>query len=295
MKKLRMTRLLATSQLNQLVHVREEEIMKLVESLINISREGKSCNLKQEFITMTNNVICRMAMSTRCVEDDANEAKKVKELVNQIVVLGGKLSAGNILGPSAKLDLFGHGRQLRNALEKFDRLVEKIIKEHEDQREMKDMEGSGWRDLMDILLAISGDSNAEMNLTRKDIKAFFLDIIMAGTDTSALTIQWITAELINHQKIFNRLREEIDLANQMEVKGQMFNYLPFGSGRRGCPASSLALVVVQAAIGALVQCFDWEVIGEGKINLQEDSGFSMGIASPLVCCPITRFNPLNKR
>jgi hypothetical protein len=39
---------------------------------------------------------------------------------------------------------------------------------------MKDMEGSGWRDLMDILLAISGDSNAEMNLTRKDIKAFFL-------------------------------------------------------------------------------------------------------------------------
>jgi cytochrome P450 len=90
------------------------------------------------------------------------------------VVLGGKLSAGNILGPLAKLDLFGHGRQLRNALEKFDRLVEKIIKEHEDQREMKDMEGSGWRDLMDILLAISGDSNAEMNLTRKDIKAFFL-------------------------------------------------------------------------------------------------------------------------
>lgn len=99
--------------------------MKLVESLINISREGKSCNLKQEFITMTNNVICRMAMSTRCVEDDANEAKEVKELVNQIVVLGGKLSAGNILGPLAKLDLFGHGRQLRNALEKFDRLVEK--------------------------------------------------------------------------------------------------------------------------------------------------------------------------
>lgn len=174
MKKLCMTRLLATSQLNQLVHVREEEIMKLVDSLINISREGKSCNLKQEFITMTNNVICRMAMSTRCVEDDANEAKEVKELVNQIVVLGGKLSAGNILGPLAKLDLFGHGRQLRNALEKFDRLVEKIIKEHEDQREMKDMEGSGWRDLMDILLAISGDSNAEMNLTRKDIKAFFL-------------------------------------------------------------------------------------------------------------------------
>ncbi|CAK7342386.1 unnamed protein product [Dovyalis caffra] len=383
MKKLCMTRLLATSQLNQLVHVREEEIMKLVESLINFSREGRSCNLKQEFMTMTNSVICRMAMSTRCLED-ANEAKEVKELVDQIVVLGGKLSAGNILGPLAKLDLFGHGRQLRNALEKFDQLVEKIIKEHEDQKETKGMEGSEGRDLMDILLEISRDSNVEMNLTRKKIKAFFLDIIMAGTDTSALTVQWILAELINHPKVFIKLREEIDLVvglkrlvkesdilnlpylqavvketlrlhppspiilrevaedckingfdlkgksrmlinlytiqrdpnlwtdpeefnperfmvdsninhlqNQMEMKGQTFNYLPFGSGRRGCPASSLALLVVQAAIGSLVQFFDWKVIGEGKINLQEGSGFSMGMANPLVCYPITRFNPMS--
>ncbi|KAJ6914401.1 hypothetical protein NC651_016615 [Populus alba x Populus x berolinensis] len=201
-----------------------------------------------------------MAMSTRCVEDDANEAKEVKELVNQVVVLGGKLSAGNILGPLAKLDLFGHGRQLRNALEKFDGLVEKIIKEHEDKREMKDI----------------GQCAEDCKINGFDLKGktrMLINPYSIQRDPNS----WTDPEEFNP----DRFMVDSNI-NQMEVKGQMFNYLPFGSGRRGCPASSLALVVVQAAIGALVQCFDWEVIGEGKINLQEDSGFSVGIASPLV-------------
>jgi hypothetical protein len=52
-------------------------------------------------------------------------------------------------------------------------LVERIIKEHEE----KEMEGtvrSEGMDLMDILLEISRDPNAEMKLTKKEIKAFFL-------------------------------------------------------------------------------------------------------------------------
>ncbi|KAJ6304100.1 hypothetical protein OIU77_017892 [Salix suchowensis] len=126
MKKLCMTRLLNTSQINQLVHVREDEMKKLVESMINISKQGESCDLRQAIMTMANNVICRMSMSTRCLADGAtNEAREIKDLALQVSLLGGKLSAGNVKGPLAKLDLFGYGRHLRIALVKFDRLVGK--------------------------------------------------------------------------------------------------------------------------------------------------------------------------
>ncbi|KAJ6749761.1 hypothetical protein OIU85_000400 [Salix viminalis] len=77
------------------------------------------------------------------------------------------------MGPLAKLDLFGYGRHLRIALVKFDRLVERIIKEHEEKK-MKGTERSEGMDLMDILLEISRDPNVEMKLTKKEIKAFFL-------------------------------------------------------------------------------------------------------------------------
>ncbi|KAH8485611.1 hypothetical protein H0E87_027158 [Populus deltoides] len=279
MKKLCMTRLLNTSQINQLVHLREDEMKKLVESMISISERGESCDLRQAIMTMTNNVICRMSMSTRCLGDGANnEAREIKDLVLQVSLLGGKLSAGNVLGPLAKLDLFGYGRQLRIALDKFDRLVERIIKEHEE----KEMEGtvrSEGMDLMDILLEISRDPNAEMKLTKKEIKAFFLDIMMAGTDTSAISVQWVIAELINHPKVFKKLRDEIN-----SVVGP-------NSGRRGCPGVTLALAVVQSSVAVLVQCFDWKAKDGEKIDMQEGSGFSMGMAKPLVCYPITHMNP----
>ncbi|XP_040956650.1 cytochrome P450 93A2-like [Gossypium hirsutum] len=49
------------------------------------------------------------------------------------------------------------------------------------------------------------------------------------------------------------------LGNCTEMKGRDFHYLPFGSGRRGCPGASLATSLLHATIGALVQCFDWKV------------------------------------
>ncbi|KAG6744806.1 hypothetical protein POTOM_051446 [Populus tomentosa] len=45
-----------------------------------------------------------------------------------------------------------------------------------------------------------------------------------------------------------------------------FHFLPFGSGRRACVAASHGLIVTHATIGALVQCFDWEVKDDAKID-----------------------------
>jgi len=76
-----------------------------------------------------------------------------------------------------------------------------------------------------------------------------------------------------------------------ETKGGDFRYLPFGSGRRGCPGSSLALTVIQGTVASLIQCFDWKTKGGERVCLKEGSSFSTGLAKPLVCYPVTRFNP----
>jgi cytochrome P450 len=47
--------------------------------------------------------------------------------------------------------------------------------------------------------------------------------------------------------------------------GEKFNFVPFGAGRRGCPGTTLAFSLMNAAVAALVQCFDWKVDrDEGK-------------------------------
>ncbi|KFK39336.1 hypothetical protein AALP_AA3G231200 [Arabis alpina] len=62
------------------------------------------------------------------------------------------------------------------------------------------------------------------------------------------------------------------------------------SGRRGCPASNLAYIVVQIAIGTMVQCFDWRIKG-GKVNMEETFEGSLAMAHPLKCIPVVRINP----
>ena len=86
------------------------------------------------------------------------------------------------------------------------------------------------------------------------------------------------------------INEDGTLKSQMEVRGQHFYLLPFGSGRRGCPGTSLALWVVQTSLAAMIQCFEWKVRDgdNGTVNMEEGAGLTLPRAHPLICVPVPR-------
>lgn len=172
MKKLCMTRLLAVPQLDKFIDVREQEKMKLVESVMKCYKEGKPCDLSKELTTLTNNTICRMAMSTRC-SGSHNDAEEIEGLIKTCLELAGKVSVGDVLGPLKIFDFSGNGKKLMAGLYKFDRIVERILKEHEEKA-LKGFDPDQRKDLTDILLEIYKDPTAELKITKKDIKSFLL-------------------------------------------------------------------------------------------------------------------------
>ncbi|XP_030933038.1 trimethyltridecatetraene synthase-like [Quercus lobata] len=69
------------------------------------------------------------------------------------------------------------------------------------------------------------------------------------------------------------------LGKDIDVKGQNFELLPFGSGRRMCPGYSLGLKMISSSLANLLHGFDWKLPDNMKV---EDLGMDevYGLATP---------------
>lgn len=96
----------------------------------------------------------------------------------------------------------------------------------------------------------------------------------------------------------NQVHDSVEYNDQgPQTNEQNFNYAPFGGGRRRCPGSAVALMLVNTAIATMVQCFDWKVGKKGdgdeanEVNMEIGAGISLPMAYPLELLPIIHFNP----
>ncbi|KAF9675618.1 hypothetical protein SADUNF_Sadunf09G0050900 [Salix dunnii] len=278
MKKICMTELLGTSQMKKLKNVRREEVVRFLSKMLEIGKKNQVADLSAEVLTVANNGTCRMIMSARCSGED-NQAEKCRGLVSESFDLAAKLAVCNLFGPLKRIGIWYLRKKIADVPKRYDELFENVLVEHEEKakREGPNMEN---KDLMDILLEVYHDENAEIRLTRKQMKTFFLDLFTGGTSTTADAILWILAELVNHPAAFKKLREEIDSI-----------YVPFGGGRRMCPGTNMSSSLINCSVTAMVQCFDWKVVGGdgpdgSKVNMETKAGVTMSLDKPFMSTPV---------
>ncbi|PIA38208.1 hypothetical protein AQUCO_02800106v1 [Aquilegia coerulea] len=208
MRKLCTSELLNGRTLDQLYYVRREEIRRFLAVMLQKSDAEETVSVSGELLTLMNNIISRMMMSKRSSESE-NETAEIRILVNEVAEISGTLNLSDCIWFCRYFDLQGIKKRTEDVHVRLDAIIEKIIK---DQRELRNQNSEGGRvkHLLDILLDVAEDDNAEFQLTCENIKSFILDVFVAGSDTSAKTTEWALAELINHPDIFEKAREEID-------------------------------------------------------------------------------------
>jgi cytochrome P450 len=81
----------------------------------------------------------------------------------------------------------------------------------------------------------------------------------------------------------SEFRPQRFLGSNVDLRGHHFQLLPFGSGRRACPAINLGLINVYLMLGSLVQCFEWTLPpGVKELDMSETFGLVLHKTNPLV-------------
>lgn len=71
----------------------------------------------------------------------------------------------------------------------------------------------------------------------------------------------------------------------VNFKGNDFQYLPFGAGRRMCPGMNFGIATVEMMLSNLVHRFDWELPQGMEIDMSEVFGISVRRKEKLLLVP----------
>nr|QWK52261.1 cytochrome P450 93D1 [Isatis tinctoria] len=207
MKRICMMELFSSRALDSFVSVRSEELRKLLIRVLKKAEAEESVNLGEQLKELTSSIITRMMFrESQSDRDGFGKKEEVIKMVVELNELAGFFNVSETFWFLRRLDLQGLKKRLKNARDKYDVIIERIMKEHESRKTKE----ARARNMLDILLDIYEDKNAEMKLTRENIKAFIMNIYGGGTDTSAITVEWALAELINHPEIMKKAQQEIE-------------------------------------------------------------------------------------
>ncbi|CAO2824747.1 unnamed protein product [Amaranthus hypochondriacus] len=201
-RKIAVSELFSTKRVNSFRTVRSEEVNLVMDSIMRCSSTKKHVNLSELMISLSNNVVCRVAFGMKF---DGNG----KEILNRAQCLLGELNIadyypwfGWVINKFNGVD----GRLDRNFRD-LDEFYDQVIQQHLDC--VIKSEGDD-QDFVDVLLQIQmNDSGQTIRLNNNQIKGILTDMFIAGTDTSASVLVWAMTELIRNPPLLEKVQQEV--------------------------------------------------------------------------------------
>lgn len=181
--------------------------MRLIRKLSrNSSDDFAQVELKSMFTDLTFNVIMRMVAGKRYYgygEDvkDEEEARQFREIMREAFKNAGASNPQEFVPILRWIDHGGLESRWRGLAKVTDAFLQSLI----DEKRGKEEEGNT---MIDHLLSLQ--KSQPDYYTDQIIKGLILVLVLAGTDTSAVTLEWAMSNLLNHPNVLNKARAELD-------------------------------------------------------------------------------------
>ncbi|ERN15845.1 hypothetical protein AMTRI_Chr07g76720 [Amborella trichopoda] len=365
-RKICVLKLLSTKKVKSFQSVREVEVASMV-SAISASSHGDTVDLSKTFYTLTNRIICKVALGYSGGDQTEHKFYKIIQELNSLL---GSFCAADLFPSMGWIDILtGFHARLKKNFRELDCFLDKVIRDHKVSEAT-----TTNKDFVDILLQAQKDCSLDIPLTLDNLKAIILDMFSAGTETSATTLEWLMSELVKNPAAMRKAQEELHrvmgvkgklnvsedevpqleylhsvikeilrlhppvpllvpreskegtkidgydippktrvyinawaigrhpdywdraeeflperfMTSTIDFKGQHFQFIPFGAGRRSCPGSLFSAQTVVLAAANLIHHFEWEVPPDG-LDMAESSGITAHRKHPLLLLATPRY------
>ena len=100
----------------------------------------------------------------------------------------------------------------------------------------------------------------------------------------------------NHWNEAERFYPDRFLESGIDFKGNDFQFIPFGAGRRICPGMAFALPNIELPLAQLLYHFDWKLpngMKEEELDMEEAFGLTVRRKNDLILIPIRYHDSLS--
>ncbi|EEF38931.1 cytochrome P450 81Q32 [Ricinus communis] len=202
----------SSNRLNMFVGIRRDEIEIFLNKLYRLSRDGfAKVELKPILMELSLNTIMRMVAGKRYYGEDVTakdegEAKIFREMITEIFEYAGASYLGDYLPILKWIDPRGFLKKVASLHVRTDVLLQGLIDEHRGGYK-GNIEGRNT--MISHLLSLQ-ESEPE-NYSDQVIKGLLLDIIFAGTESTAVTLEWAMSSLLNNPQVLEKAKDELDI------------------------------------------------------------------------------------
>ncbi|TMW84100.1 hypothetical protein EJD97_025790 [Solanum chilense] len=201
--------LFTPKRLEALRPIREDEVNAMIESIFkDCTKPGnvnKSTMLRGYLGSVAFNNITRLTFGKRFINSQGEvdeQGKEMKSIVTNGIKISGKPNLGEFV-PWLRWVFKDDNEALEAQDKHLDEFTRIIMKEHTIAREKS---GETKHHFVDALLTLQ----KEYDLSDDTIISLFWDMIAAGMDTVAITVEWAMAELVRNPRVQQKVQEELD-------------------------------------------------------------------------------------
>ncbi|KAJ4723958.1 putative Cytochrome P450 [Melia azedarach] len=229
LRKICNSHIFSTQKLDANQDLRRKKIQQLLAYVKESSRAGKAIDVAQQAFNASLNFLSNAMFSVDLADPSSDIGREFKEIVWGVMAEAGKVNLGDYFPVLKKLDLQGRRRRMTTHFGKMFEIVDCLI----DQRLKLRQEHGRFtdavsNDILDTLLNISQDSSNQL-IDKNIIKHLFVDLFLAGTETTSSTLEWVMTELLHKPEALLKARLEIEdtIGKGKPVEESDINRLPY--------------------------------------------------------------------